>query len=367
MGYSSTVSTWAAMLAALAAGACHGVSRQAAAIGYAFPDRPTDVVRLAEQVIDAANTPRLSIQIVRDTTHEEDAPDVEVKRAELLVAVPGVVAVVGHSSSRGSLAAAPVYNEAKIVQLTPTSTSRLLWSAGPWTFNLAPNDSVQGALIGRFVAERLGARRVTIFFVNDEYGLDLRDGVAAELQRRGVAIGDRVSMDLGSDFATLVRASLARSTPDVVVVAGRQLETGTIARLLREYGIPRAVVGGDGALSLPQLLEYAGPAADSIYAVAFWAVDDTNPRSRAFVADYRRVVGGTPQSFDAMTYDALLLLATAIRAVGPTPSAVRGYLLDLGRGRPPYPGVTGPITFAPSARPRLMMMHLRGGVLHRVQ
>jgi branched-chain amino acid transport system substrate-binding protein len=358
---------WAAILAATAAGACRRAPPRAVAIGYAFPNRPTDVVPLAEQVIEAANTPRLTIHIVRDSTHEEDAPDVEVKRAELLVGIPGVVGVVGHSSSRGSLAAAPVYNEARIVQLTPTSTSRLLWSAGPWTLNLAPNDSVQGALIGQFVAERLRARRVTVFFVNDEYGLDLRDGVAADLQRRGVAIGDRVSMDLGSDFATLVRASLARSTPDVVVAAGRQLETGTIARLLREYRVPRAVVAGDGALSLPQLLEYAGPAGDSIYAVAFWAADDTNPRSRAFVEDYRRMFGGTPQSFDAMTYDALLLLATAIRAVGPEPSAVRGFLQDLGRGRPPYPGVTGPITFTPSARPRLMMMHLQGGALHRVQ
>ena len=366
MARSSTIARWAAILTATVA-ACHRAAPSVVAIGYAFPERPFDVVPLAEQVIEAANTPSLTIHIVRDTTHEEDAPDVEVKRAERLVGIPGMVGVVGHSSSRGSLAAAPVYNEARIVQLTPTSTSRMLWSAGPWTLNLAPNDSVQGALIGRFVAERLRARLVTLFFVNDEYGLDLRDGIAAELERRGVRIGDRVSMDLGSDFPTLVRASLARSTPDVVVVAGRQLETGTIARLLREYGVPRAVVAGDGALSHPELLQWAGPAADSIYAVALGTADDPDPRSRAFVEEYRRVIGRAPQSFDAMTYDALLLLATAIRAAGPTPSAVRQYLQDLGRGRPPYPGVTGPITFTPSAQQRLMMMHLQAGLLHRVQ
>jgi branched-chain amino acid transport system substrate-binding protein len=362
---------WAAGLCFLVvlpgAAGCHSSSSASVVIGYALPYRSNSVLPVVRAEVGRwADSGRVTIRFAMDSARSEDAPDVEVKRAEQMAAMPGIVGVVGHSSSRGSLVAAPVYNEARIVQITATSTSRLLRTVGPWTFNLAPDDSAEGAFIGGFVQEWLRARRVSLFFVNDEYGRGLRDGVVAELQRRGVGLTDQIAMDIQSDFPTLVAASLARGKPDAVVVAGRQRETGSIARLLRENGVPRAVVGGDGALVLPVLPEVAGSAADSIYVVAFWLPGDTSSQSRAFVAEYGRLVGAVPQPADAMTYDALLLLATAVRTVGPKPEAVRRYLEELGRGWPPYAGVTGPIRFAGASRPRLLMTRLRSGQPQRL-
>ena len=350
------------VLAAAAVASCHGSSRGPAVIGYGFPDRPGSVVPVVEHDLARLTGPHgIAIRIAVDTQLAEDAPDIEVRRAEQFVATPGIVGVVGHSSSRGSLAAAAVYNEAGIVQITPYSTSRLLWKAGPWTFNLAPTDSVEGAFIGGFVAGRLRARRVTVFYVNDEYGLGLREGVVAELRRRHVAVADQVSVDPSTDFATVVAASLGRGVPDAVVVAARQVETGKVAEQLRERGLPRPVVGGDGALVMPDLARLAGAAADSVYAVTFWMPDAPDSASRAFVEEYRQVVGRTPQAPQAMTYDALMLMATAIRAAGPRPAAVRQYLEELGRRRPAYVGVTGPVSFAPDSGPRLQMVRLSGG------
>ena len=336
-------------------------------IGFAFPVRNSHAAAVARDVLGrAAGDTGVAIRIVVNIGDSSDAPDVEVRRAEQFVAMRGLAGVVGHASSRGSLVAAPVYNEAGVVQLTPYATSRLLRTAGPWTFNLAPDDSVEGAFIGDFTAGRLRARRVTIYFVNDEYGLGLRDGVVAELRHRGVAVIDQVSMDPTSDFPTLVAASLVRGTPDVVVVAGRQAETGRIARLMWARGVRRAVVAGDGAQRVPELGDAAGPAADSVYVVAFWMPDAPDERSRAFSAAYRRVVGREPESADAMSYDALMLMATAVREGGPEPAAVRRYLEELGRSRPPYAGVTGQISFAADAPRRLLMAQLHGGRMQRV-
>jgi len=353
-------------LVALAAPECR--SRQpTVVIGLGLPLRAGLPLAVAVRDISRMATPGDgAVRIAVDSGSAVDAAEVEARRAESLVAIPGMVGVVGHSSSRGSLVAAPIYNEAGVVQVTPIATSRLLRTAGRWTFNLAPDDSIEGAFIGGFAAGPLKARRVAIYFVNDEYGLGLRDGVTSELARRGVRVVDQVAMDPSSDFETLVSASLARARPDVVVVAGRQAQTGDIARLYRAHGAPRAVVGGDGALMLPQLADTAGAAADSVYAVAFWLPDAPDSLSRAFVASYRRLVGGTPQSADAMTYDALMLLATAARASGGKPAAVRGYLESLGRTLPPYRGVTGEISFTRTTPPRLLMVRLRAGQPVRV-
>lgn len=346
-------------------GGCKGEPR-VAVVGYAFPLWGTTTVQVARDEIASWTSGASVIRIVYDSITQGDPPDVEVMRAQRLAQIPGLVGIVGHGGSRGSLAAAPIYAAAGIPQIVPTGTSRLLGHVGAWTFVLPPNDSIEGALIGRFTAERLGARRVVLFFTNDEYGVGLRDGVVAELAQRGVAVLSQVGVDPGSDIPTLVDAALRREAPDAFVVAARNVETGRVARAA--YGrVPHLrVVAGDGAVQLPSLPDLAGPAADSIYVVAFWLADAPDSMSRAFVQRFHRITGRDPVPDDAMNHDALMLMAQAVRAVGPDRAAVRRYLEALGRTRPPYRGVTGDITFLPGRVPRLVIARLRGGRLERI-
>jgi branched-chain amino acid transport system substrate-binding protein len=307
------------------------------------------------------------IRLTYDSTVASTLADVEVDRAQRLVTIPGLVAVVGHGNSRGSLAAAPVYNEAGISQVAPTSTSRRLGSAGPWTFALPPNDSIEGAFIGDYVAGELGARSATIYYVNDEYGVGLRDGVKTRLRQRGVVVLDEVSVDPLSDFATVVEASLRRGVPEAVVVAARTPETGAIARLMRARVPSIQVVAGDGALQLPALVTQVGDAAPALHVVSFWMADATDSLSRAFVERFRRIAGSEPIGTDAMMHDAIMVLAAAVRDVGRRPMAIRRYLESLGRERPPYQGVTGPVSFQPGRAGNFMMTRLEGNRIVRVE
>jgi branched-chain amino acid transport system substrate-binding protein len=328
-------------------------------IGYAFPSYGEISVLLArDEVAEHADTDRARIDIVFDSIGTQELTDMEIDRAQRTIAIPGLIAVVGHGGSRGSLAAAPVYNEAKVPHLVPLSTSRLLRTAGPWTFMLPPDDSIEGEFIGAFVAARGQGQRVTLFYVNDEYGVGLRDGITAALMARGVSIIDRVPVQVTSDFPTLVDASLARGVPDLVVLGGRAPETSAIASILWQRGHRIPIVAGDGAFQLPLLVDRAGAAADSIYVVAFWTPDASDSLSRAFVERYRRITGGEPTSSAAMSHDALMLTVQAIRSAGPDREAIRKYFLSLGRARPPYRGITGPISFLPGRPARLKMVRL---------
>ncbi|HXE56820.1 MAG TPA: ABC transporter substrate-binding protein [Gemmatimonadales bacterium] len=349
----------AAWLLALALVACANDSRPVA-IGYAFPLSGRDVVAVVRDELAALRPDRPAFRIVFDSVVPGDPADVEVERAERFAAMADLIGVVGHAGSRGSLAAAPVYNEFEVPQIVPTATSRLLSGIGPWTFPLVPNDSIEGEFIGEFTAVRLGARRVTVFYINDEYGTGLRDGVTSALDRRGVAVVDEVPFDHAGDPETLVEASIRRARPDVLVVAARQRETGRIARAAWERGVRRFVVG-DGALIPRELVPLAGPAADSIYAVAFWLPDRVDSLSRAFADRYRRITREDPTPAAALARDGIMLLAEAARQVGTDRQRIRDYLRSLGRTRPPFRGVTGPISFVPGRPARLQMARLARG------
>ena len=350
------------LVAALLVLGCERPGR--AVVGYAFPYSAAAVVRLArEEIAQMPGEPQ--VRIAEDTIAGSDRADLAVARARRMVELPRLVGVVGHPDSRGALAAAPVYNDADVVQLTPLATSSRLAAAGPWTFTLVPNDSVEGAFIGRFVDERLRARDVALFYVGDEYGEGLRDGVAADLEARGIRISREFLYDSESDLETLVRAALEPRVPDAVIVAGLRSSTAEIARHMMRYapGIP--VVAGDGALRLPGLADEAGPAAEHLYLVSLWLPDTTDARYRAFAGRYRRLTGEQPSPTEVITYDALMMMVTAAVEAGGDSEAVRRWLVSLGRSRPPFRGVTGELTVNGGGLP-LAMVRLVEGVPVRV-
>lgn len=329
------------------------------------PDFVAGVVIAADEVNASGGVRGRRLELVTDSVPEgpPEGGAAHIVRATSVLRLP-VVAVIGHEGSGQSLAAAPVYNAARVVQLVPTGTSRLLTQEGGWTLALAPNDSMEGQFIADFVRRRLGAQSVTIFYNNTEYGIGLRDGVRVALAGGGVRALRSVRYDAGSDLAVLVEFALRSGTPDAVVIAGYAWDAARLAALLRDHRVRAPIVAGDGAHVLPGLVAVRPDAVEGMYVVTFWLPGAADSATRRFEAVIRSQLGREPTARDAMAYDALRLLATAVGEVGGSPRRVRAYLLSLGVDRPPYRGITGEIGFGPGADgPRFVMGQVHGAVV----
>ncbi len=345
----------ATLAVALLAAACRGGTPR---IGYPLPWLRPTLARIAQRAIDTWGQPRVAALAESLPAHRPFPPGYggDVAFAEATAAIPDLAVVVGPLSSRATLLAAPVYAERGIPLIAPTATSSLLGTLGPWVFQLAPDDQAEGAFMAEFALDRLHARRVTVFYLlSDEYGLGLRDGVVRALRRRGVVPLDEAGIIEESDFPRRVAESLARGRPDVVVIAARGTEAAAIARAFDER-VPRIpVILGDGAPLDRGFFAAAGPAAANTYGVAWWNPALPDSASRAFVARWEAQGGTTPTATEAMYYDAVMVAAQAVREAGPSRRGVRRWLAGLGSDRPPYLGVTGPISFAPRRAINLLM------------
>jgi ABC-type branched-subunit amino acid transport system substrate-binding protein len=98
-----------------------------------------------------------------------------------------------------------------------------------------------------------------------------------------------------------------------------------------------------------------GAAGDRVYAVAFANPATASPQAVSFRELFRRLNGYQPTWADAANFDAAMVLVTAVREVGAKRAAVTRYLEQLGRERPPYPGITGPMMFLGERTDRLYM------------
>ena len=337
--------------------------RQPVVIGFAFGRQypgVLDVVHAAfaqqpgapePEIIDAA---RLIVTI---------GPPAQVTLASRFVAIPGLVGVVGHGDSRGSLAAAPVYHEARIPLLVPTATSRRLHTASPWVFMMAPDDSVEADFIAAFAVRSLHARTAVVFYDNDDYGIGLRDGLRGAFAARGVQSIAEEPLATPCGPPEMSEASILRATPrahppDLVVIAGRTRDAACVARRVTARVTGIRVIGTDGVEPDSAFYDRLGAAAPTFYLVAFWYPGAPGAASEDFARRFGQLVARPPHASEAMLFDAVLLLARATREAGPRHEAVRRYLSELGRTRPAYEGVTGAVAFGPAARRPLYMLRV---------
>ncbi len=353
------------VVAAVIGGSCGGAGPPPR---IAFPllhIGPT-LVRVAQPVIDAWERPRVAELPESLMAHVSLRPGYagDIDYAEAMVAMPGLSAAVGPQSSRATLLVAPIYAERGIPLIVATATSDRLRELGPWVFQLAPENAAEGAFMARFALDHLSARRVTVFYLDaDEYGLDLRDGIVRALGRRGVTPVDEVGIVADADLPRRVAQSLQRATPEVVVVAARSPEAVAIAQAVHARLPSARVVVGDGAPLNPAFVRAAGDAASVVYGVTWWDPDLPDTLARAFATRYERASGHVPSPADAMYYDAIMVAAQAVREAGPRPASVRRYLRELGSARPPFRGVTGPISFAADRPVNLLMTRVVNGAV----
>ncbi len=272
--------------------------------------------------------------------------------SERFAATDGLIAVVGHSNSAASLAAAPIYNDHEIVQLAPTTSAPAYSMAGPYSFRLVPPDDRQGAFLARVLEDSLAdGARVALTYVNDDYGRALRGATVAALAADEG--GPELVLDLphlenlasapDSMVAYLV-GSVVASRPDAVLWLGRASALNAVLPDLRaDLGSETEIYGGDG-LNGARTLATSAAAWAGVCFVDFLDVNAT-ATGRAWASRYRERYGVEPQGGEALAYDAMALVLAAVADGARSGQEVREYLVSLGRDRPPYEGVSGPIAF----------------------
>ncbi len=321
-------------------------------VGAALSSRFLDATRLAIAEASAiGGFPALDTLLLSE--HSNRAA-LALELVDSFVVRPGMIAVVGHSNSSASLAAAPVYNGHGVVQIAPTSTAVGYTHAGPFSFRMVPPDVAQGAFLARVIDSLFpSGARVAVMFVNDDYGRGLRAALLDNLDSTRFPMvfqqphTDEEYITPPADRPARVRStigSLLETEPTLLLWLGRATTFHLYLQVLRELAPTLPVIGGD-ALASWQGQDSGAGEWDGVRFADFLDLDGS-----AALADFRQryearygVRAGTPE---VLSYDAMHLVLAAIRDGARTGDEVRQWLDALGApGREPYYGISGRIAF----------------------
>ena len=132
-----------------------------------------------------------------------------------------VDAIIGPASSLNALAGLGEIVNAGVVACSPTASASLLddFPDRGLFFRTIPSDTLQAAAIAEAV-DRTGASKVTVAFIDDDYGQAFADHVATFLRRKGIQQNDPVPYSSNNQSIGAAAKTVASTAAGVVVVIG---------------------------------------------------------------------------------------------------------------------------------------------------
>jgi branched-chain amino acid transport system substrate-binding protein len=212
--------------------------------------------------------------------------------AERMIADESILAVVGPAGSQICESTQVLFQEANMVQITPSCTRTTLTDPGtPTFFRPVPSDADQGPTDAQYMVEQLGAQSAYLVDDQSSYAVGLTDELAAALNELGVTNVERASVTQDTtDFSSLVTTIVA-ANPDIVFFPSQiSGQLATMAVQLREQGYQGTYFLADGAFDL-NWVNTAGAAAEGTY-LSFFAPDPHFvPQARDYVSRYESQFG----------------------------------------------------------------------------
>ena len=293
-----------------------------------------------ELAIEELNKKLLDKKITVVYEDNQGDPSKAVSSFQKLAYVDKVKYIIGPLGTPEVLAVAPIAEKKKIIILTPTSSGPQLTQAGDYIFRNCMSDLIEGAALAEFVFKELKTRTAGILYINNDYGIGLRDAFKKKFDILGGVILAEESFRKGdTDFRTQL-LKIKFKNPRVLLLTG-YAEMGRILKQARELGIEIQVVSTSN-FEMPEILEIAGNAAENIYyTYQGFDIESEEEVVKKFTNSYRAKYNKDPDIFAALTYDAMKILAKAIERGGTDVENVKKELYGIKN----FIGVTGKTSF----------------------
>ena len=243
---------------------------------------------------------------------DQSDPKAGVTAAQQLVD-SGVIAVIGHWNSGVTIPASKIYNDAKVIMITPAASNPALTVPGyPYVFRLTTDDNVLGAKMADYAANTLHLKRVAVIDDRTAYGSGVADVFVATAKKLGIDIVTReYSIDHTVDFKAVL-SKIKPARPDGIFYGGYYGQVAYLARQMRDLAVNSVLMGGDG-LCVGEFPRLADGALDKkMYCPQGGTPLGALPEGKRFETRFKAAYGVNPDQKGPSFYAATMMIGDAI-------------------------------------------------------
>jgi len=236
-------------------------------------------------------------------------------------------------------------NAQKVVSFGTSLTSSHLTKIGPYTFRNAVTEDIMTPQSIRAAVAKLGVKKVGAIFQDDDaFAQGAYFAATPTIMKAKASLVAREPFTTkNKDFAGRI-ARIKAAQPDVLYISSRANDAAEIMIEAKKQGLNVPVIGNNNFVSRT-LYEQAKDAANNVIFTIPWSADFEAPRNQQFIAKFQAKYQRPANHFSALAYDALYIVAEALKKVSSTDvntarTQLRDALVDV-----KYDGATGKVKF----------------------
>ena len=224
----------------------------------------------------------------------------------------GVVAVIGHLNSGVSIAAAPIYAGRNIAQLAISTNPTFTQLGLDTTFRLVANDTLQAKAIGSYSASQISGTRYALQDDSTTYGKELAEGAEVQLKLAKKEIVLKQSFDDKTVDFDAFAAKLKAENVQVLVTTVSDFQVVALIEALKKLDYTGITILGADTAKTPDMLK-GGGGMKGLFVTSPILEAREFTAGAAFLDKYRAKFKKDPAYAGHYTYDAMHVLAAAIR------------------------------------------------------
>jgi branched-chain amino acid transport system substrate-binding protein len=281
------------------------------------------------------------VQIV--IANDDNDPAIAKQIATALVQDSSILGVIGHNSSEASLMAAPIYQQAGMVMISPTSTANALSGFGSYIFRTTPSTRVTADTLADYVVNVARRTRVTVCAASkDKASKSFKEEFAWSLAQNG---GKLTNVDCDFSAAnfnpTQVPSQAISAGSDALLLAPSLYTLNQATDVIRANNGRLPLFGNQTTYVFDTLQRGQSEVNGMVLAVP-WFPQET--ASNTFISESKRLWGAVGNWRTAMAFDAMQALAEGLKAGQSRDQLSR----TLSSTNFSFKGATGIVEFLPS-------------------
>jgi branched-chain amino acid transport system substrate-binding protein len=269
-----------------------------------------------------------------------------------------VIAVIGAYNSTATEPASGIYDEAGILQVTPSSTATRLTTKGyKRFFRVCFLDDRQGLFAAKYITQILGAKKVGVLHDNSTYAQGLAEWTKKYLEDQGASVPFYDAINPQDKDFTPILTKIKGAGIEAIYFTGYHAQGGLLLKQSKSLGLTVPWLMGN-ACNNPELIQIAGLDAAKGVVVTTEPLPSDLPykEAKVFNEEFKIKYGEYPSSvWWVMAADAFNVIQNSIEQTKSTdPAKLAEYLHTQFKD---YPGITGPIIGFDEKGDRLGTIH----------
>lgn len=269
-----------------------------------------------------------------------------------LVSNKGVFSLVDVLGTANNLAVRPFVDSHKIPLVYPATGSNLM--AHPldkYTFAIQVTYTVEGKVLTDYATKQLHAKRIGVFYQNDDFGKEGLAAIQARAEKDGASVVDAEPYELTQTDFSPQAIKLKGANVDAVIVFAVPGPFITFVATLPKVGLKARVLSSDVALAYV-VVKALGPLAEGLYFDSYAVLPLANVPKAAFFRNVINKYGSaktTPvDTFTSVGFGAAQVLVEGLKRAGPNPTR-QGLIKALQTFRKWNGSIFGPLTYTASS------------------